>query len=777
MPTTVGTAANRRVTGAMIAGNTLAGRYRIVGMIGRGGFGAVYKARDEHFPSKPFVAVKEMSDSQLSPAEKAKALQDFHNEADLLVQLKHPNLPNVSDVFEEGGKAYLVMEFIEGKTLATIQDEQNDPLDERQVMGWALQLCAVLHYLHTRPQPIIFRDMKPTNVMVTAQGEIKLIDFGIARIFKAAVKKDTTLLGSQGYAPLEQYGRGQSDARSDIYALGATLYDLLTKELPADSPSRRVNPALFTPLRQLNPRISPAVEAIILKAMAEDPPNRYQTVVDMYHAIAATGLAGASNALLPTSGPFSPIPPSQFPSGPTNSPLTPSSLAANARGQSQPPIGGVANTAGAGVQYPGQAPPPPPNVPTPLPQPYSPPTPPRTRRAFLIGGAVVAGTAIVGGAAIFIANSNKKGASGTLTMNFTYSTEKQDWMEQVISDFNNSNTQVGNKLIQIQPDPRGSVDAATRILNGDLKPVAWSPASDLELNKLINGWKQKHGSQDIVYTGGGDLGARSLVRSPLVFAVWKERSDLLKKKYGSIDWPCVHDALQLPYPGWDSIPGGQGAWGDVKFGQTRPDSSNSGLLSIALMAYSFYNISRGLSVDQIQKPDFLKYFSAVEANVQAFGLSSGTYLEEVIRKGPSVYDIVTTYENLVLTLEKQAQQQPWKQALIPFYPNFNIMSNHPFAIFTNASPDEQTAARQFRDFLLDKPQQQKALLFGFRPANSDVSLQDPISGNRFTDKSLGFQIPPDQSLTQVQAPSGDVTDELLNQWLARYDKAPTSSGQ
>jgi serine/threonine protein kinase len=768
MPTTVGTAANRRVTGAMIAGNTLAGRYRIVGMIGRGGFGAVYTARDEHFPSKPLVAVKEMSDSQLSPGEKAQAIQDFHHEADLLVQLKHPNLPNVSDVFEEGGKAYLVMEFIEGKTLATIQEDQNSPLDERQVMGWALQLCTVLHYLHTRPHPIIFRDMKPTNVMVTADGEIKLIDFGIARIFKAAVKKDTTLLGSQGYAPLEQYGRGQSDARSDIYALGATLYDLLTKELPADSPSRRANPTFFVPPRQLNPRISPAVEAIILKAMEEDPPNRYQSAADMYHAIVATGLAGASNALLPTSGPFSPIPPSQIPSGPTSHPGIPSTLAsasANIGGQSQPSPGYGGQR--GGMQYPEQAPPPPPNIPTPPPQSYAPPVPPappRTRRAFLIGGAAVAGTAIVGGGAFFIIN--RKGAGGTLTLNFAYSTEKQDWMQQAIGDFNESNTQVGNKLIQIQPNALGSVDAVTKILNGDLTLAAWSPASDLELNKLINDWKQKHGSQDIVYTGG-ELASQSLVQSPLVFASWRERSDLLKRKYGSIDWPSVHDALQLR--DWGSIPGGQASWGPVKFGQTRPDSSNSGLLSITLLAYSYYKISRGLSVDKIQDSDFLTYFNAVESNVQKFGLSSGTYLEQdvIAQGGPSAYDVVATYENLVLTLQKKAQQR-WSQPLVPSYPSLNILSNHPFAIFTNASQDEQAAAKQFRDFLLDAPQQRKALLFGFRPISSSVSLHDPVSGNPFNDKSLGFPVLDSLPTTQVQAPLGQVTDELLSQWSARY---------
>src|SRR5262249_19512440 len=128
-----------------------------------------------------------------------------------------------------------------------------------------------------------------------------------ARVFKAAVKKDTTLLGSRGYAPLEQYGRGQSDARSDIYALGATLYDLLTKEVPADAPNRRMNARLFSPPRRLNPRISPTVEAVTLKALAEDPRKRYQTAADMYQAITATGLVAASSSLLkPIPSPVTP---------------------------------------------------------------------------------------------------------------------------------------------------------------------------------------------------------------------------------------------------------------------------------------------------------------------------------------------------------------------------------------------------------------------------------------------------------------------------------------
>ncbi len=293
----------RRTTGALIAGNLLESRYRVVRLVGKGGFGAVYEARDERFQAKRIVAIKEMSDGHLTPAERAQAIADFRQEADLLVQLKHPNLPDVSDFFEEGGKAYLVMEFIEGKTLEKEQEEAGGPLDENRVMGWALQLCDVLGYLHTQPQPIVFRDMKPSNVMITRSGQIKLIDFGIARIFKSTAAKDTTSLGSRGYAPLEQYGRGQSDARSDIYALGATLFDLLTREVPADAPTRRINPQLFQTPRQLNPRISQAAENIVLKAMEQEPRDRFQSTAEMAQAIIASGLASSMGAYFSNTSP------------------------------------------------------------------------------------------------------------------------------------------------------------------------------------------------------------------------------------------------------------------------------------------------------------------------------------------------------------------------------------------------------------------------------------------------------------------------------------------
>lgn len=785
-PPSPATHPGRRTTGALTAGVLIGGRYRVSQMIGKGGFGAVYKANDERF-QKRVVAVKEMSDAQLTPQQRTQAIQDFRNEAELLVELNHPNLPNVSDFFEEGNKAYLVMEFIEGKTLEKVQEDAKGPLDERMVMGWALQLCNVLNYLHTRPRPIIFRDMKPSNVMVTADGEIKLIDFGIARIFKAAVTKDTTLLGSQGYAPLEQYGRGQSDARSDIYALGATLYDLLTNNLPADSPSRRINPQIFVMPRQLNARISPATEAIILKAMADDPKDRYQSAAEMYQAITASGIV-TTGSMIGSTMPNMPTIQST-PPNPQSYPQTSPQITIQTSPQSQQNQQTVVTTP-RGVQQPAQppnwqgpvqAPPQQPPIASGYPQqPASAGQGGMSRRTLLIAGATAAGLVVVGGTGFFLARQPKSstptgpaanpGAAGTVNLNFVYSTEKADWMSKAISDFNASNTQVGGKLIQVTADGRGSVETKDSILNGNIKPVAWSPASFLELNQLNAAWKKAHG-QDIVYTSG-DLIPKALVFSPLVFGVWKERAQILQRKYNSIDWQSISQAVALR--SWGDI-GGQSAWGQVKLGQTRPDQSNSGLLSITLQAYSFYKIQRGLTVAQIQSNDFLKYFQNLEGAVQLFGRSSGTYLKnEVITRGPASYDIIPIYENLILTNQQEAASR-WKMPLVPFYPAVNIISDHPFAVLNAdwASKDEQQAATAFRDFLLSDTQQRKALQSGFRPINPNVKTSDKIDGNPFLSQPADVQIPPD-ILNQAQPPSGEVVDELLKQWMNQYNTAPTA---
>ncbi len=757
-----------------MVGPLLGKRYHIVQLIGKGGFGAVYKATDGRFQSRRTIAIKEMSDAQLNPTEKAKAIQDFGNEAGLLVELSHPNLPMVSDFFEDGGKVYLVMEFIEGKTLEKFLQESKTKFDTVMVMSWALQLCEVLYYLHTRPQPIIFRDMKPSNVMVMDDGRIKLIDFGIARIFKAASTKDTSLLGSHGYAPLEQYGRGQSDARSDIYALGATLYELLTGELPADAPSRRINPQILIPPSQLNPGISPETEAIILTAMADEPQNRYQSAADMYQAIASTGIMASTNPSSPISNnPLASKSTGQTPTHISTIPNTPATLmptmVANTQGS---------NPSGGGSLAPSTWPGPPQQTP-PVAPPSSPASP--SRRAFLITGLAAVPTAAAIGAGLYFFLRPKY---TTINISFIYSTEKEAWMQDVINDFNNSGTMASNQLIQINATSEGSVKTRTNILDGVLTtdgkrtPVAWSPASDLELNQLLNSWQKKN-NQEIAFTSG-NFAPQSLVESPLVFAIWRDRAQILLQHYKSksIDWPIIYDAVQKN--SWGDIDGNQN-WGPVKLGQTRPDSSNSGLLSITLIAYSYYHISRGLTVAQVTDNAFLQYSQTIEGAVQKFGRSSGTYLEqEVILNGPSSYDIVMTYENLVLTMQNEAHQR-WNQSLLPFYPNVNITGNHPFAIFkgNGITRAEQEAAMKFRDFLLAAPQQHKALLKGFRPTNPQVALTEQVTENPFTtpfEKPLPtVQIAVPTQLTNLAAaPNGDVTDTLLQQWFNSYNGAPTA---
>ena len=263
--------------------SVLQSRYRIIRTLGVGGMGAVYLAQDTRLASRQ-VAVKEMvPDPTASAAERMQAQQLFQQEASILASLDHPNLPRVYDYFSESGNHYLVMDYIDGETLEEILNGTPGFLPEGQVLDWAKQLADVLTYLHSRQPPVIFRDLKPGNIMVDRSGEVKLIDFGIARFFKPGKPTDTLKMGTTGYAPPEQYaGQGQTDARSDIYSLGATLHHLLTRRDPTQHPPFSFDTA---PPRGLNPTISPHVEAAITRALAYDRSQRFQSASEMKRAL------------------------------------------------------------------------------------------------------------------------------------------------------------------------------------------------------------------------------------------------------------------------------------------------------------------------------------------------------------------------------------------------------------------------------------------------------------------------------------------------------------
>lgn len=215
----------------------LQGRFRILYRIGAGGFGAVYQGEDTEAGNRR-VAIKEMSHAGLSPHELQEATDAFHREAQLLRELEHPSLPRIYAHFSEGGHWYLVMDFIQGETLEVYLARQGGQLPLKEVFDLGIQLCEVLEYLHTRQPPVIFRDLKPANVMLTPHQRVYLIDFGIARHFTPGKQHDTVAFGSPGYAAPEQYGKAQTTARSDIFSLGALLHQLLTGTDPSEQPMR-----------------------------------------------------------------------------------------------------------------------------------------------------------------------------------------------------------------------------------------------------------------------------------------------------------------------------------------------------------------------------------------------------------------------------------------------------------------------------------------------------------------------------------------------------------
>ena len=262
-------------------GTTLEDRYLILGMLGAGGMSSVYKGRDLHFPNvTKLVAIKEMVNLIADQSMHEMVVKNFEREADLLATLSHPVVPAIYDNFSHKKRSYLVMEFIDGDDLEGILAASDNFLTEERVVGWAIELCDVLSYLHNiQPEPIIFRDIKPSNVMIDHHSHVRLIDFGIARNFQPGEKG--TMIGTEGYSPPEQY-RGEASPAGDVYALGATMHHLLTKRDP-----RVEAPFSFAerPARSINSLISPEVEAVISTALSYDPKDRYPSAMIMKEAL------------------------------------------------------------------------------------------------------------------------------------------------------------------------------------------------------------------------------------------------------------------------------------------------------------------------------------------------------------------------------------------------------------------------------------------------------------------------------------------------------------
>jgi eukaryotic-like serine/threonine-protein kinase len=258
------------------ANTVLQRRYKVLGVIGGGGMGTVYQARDLNFPDvRKLVAVKEMLNPTTDPALHASTLKTFQREANILATLNHPAIPKIFDFFDQNDRVYLVMEYINGHDLETLLSKTKE-LPIEKIIEWSIDLCDVVEYLHTQPKPIVFRDLKPSNIMVDQFGKIRLIDFGIAKIFDSGVKKHT-MIGTEGYCAPEQY-KGDVTVLSDIYSLGATLHHILTHKDPRLEP-----PFSFgeRPIQDLNPAAPDMLVRVVEKALSFEPHNRFPSCAEM----------------------------------------------------------------------------------------------------------------------------------------------------------------------------------------------------------------------------------------------------------------------------------------------------------------------------------------------------------------------------------------------------------------------------------------------------------------------------------------------------------------
>lgn len=257
-------------SGMLPIGTVLDDRYRILRLVAEGGMSIVYEVEDARLPGR--LVLKQMREMAPDPVARAHVAEQFRREAETLARLSHPNLPRVTDSFAWQGGRFLVEELVEGHTLETLMEQQS-PRDEAEVVEWGRQVCRALAYLHA--EGVVYRDLKPSNLMLTPEGTIRLIDFGIVRAHTLGKTRDTVVMGTPGFAAPEQYGTEQTDPRSDLYSLGVLLHHLLSGHDPAATPF-----ALPT-VRELNPLVSDRMEMVILRAVDLRPERRFQSAEDM----------------------------------------------------------------------------------------------------------------------------------------------------------------------------------------------------------------------------------------------------------------------------------------------------------------------------------------------------------------------------------------------------------------------------------------------------------------------------------------------------------------
>jgi ABC-type Fe3+ transport system substrate-binding protein len=342
-----------------------------------------------------------------------------------------------------------------------------------------------------------------------------------------------------------------------------------------------------------------------------------------------------------------------------------------------------------------------------------------------------------------------------VVVRIAYGTEKEEWLQAATRHFLADSPTVQGRPIEIELEGIGSREMVTEIIQGNLQPAVVSPASSIQIELLRDEWQTRNGTRIL---HGGDDAPQPLVITPLVVVAWEERARALELDDPDRLWRNLHDVLADPQ-GWASF--GHPEWGLAKFGQTTPESSNSGIQALVLMAYAYHGTTSGLTNESILDPGFQEWLDEIQEAVIEFPSSTGTLMEDVVRFGPSKYHFVIVYENLAIANIETARGRGGEIKV--YYPPANMLSDHPYAILDApwVTPEQRAAAAQFRAYLLSEETQRAALVdYGFRPANTAVAFD--AAGSPFTRfASYGIQTDIAQS---VEVPPANVLNELINLW-------------
>jgi hypothetical protein len=686
------------------AGHEIAGgRYRIVETIGEGSMGRVFRAYDCRletdvvlkFPLPPGAA---LSNSAL--------LERFAREVRSLVTLSHPHIVRIIDAGELDGRPYVVLQYLARGSLSDRMARDGRMLPLATLRAWLAEVARALDFIHG--QGFIHRDVKAANILFDVHENPFLGDFGIIKTLAAGHDSDLDantktapgfLVGTPSYVAPEIVLGQPSDGRSDQYSLALTVYEVLTGRniMAGPSPSATlVNQAKIDPppLVEVLPTVPRRVSDAIKRALSKDPAARFPTCAAFAQEVLAhvPSAAGESQDL-------------------------------DAGVKPHWSHGSGQNTAFTFAPRPARA------------------GMARRRTVVTVASAAILG--VLGGVAAWSLglwpNRNDgqsderhlaaRPAAGSLeppvTIYIAYGTEKKRWLEDALKEFQ---TTSAGSLCSIRLVPMGSVEGARAVLDGPGKvPIhVWSPASSAYRDVFEREWAKRHKSAAILET-------HDLFLTPMVFVMWKSRHDAFVGKYGKVSFRTIANAMRESR-GWDAI-AQRPEWGlSFKFSHTDPRRSNSGLMTLVLVAYDFAEKQRGLALDDINRVEFRSWLDHFERGLvrrgQSLSHSTGSLMEEMVKRGPSEYDCLFVYENLAVDFMKHARERWGDQGeLAVIYPEPNIWNENPYYILDVpwSSAEHRAAASRFLEFLMSEPIQRKALEHGFRPGNPAVGVHFPAS--------------------------------------------------